>query len=76
MYYIGVDYHKKYSYMVVKDQEGNLKDKGTVNNLQEEVEEFSTLTGVVKLLLRQPETGELCTTGWKNSWKTLLLPIR
>ncbi|MDD4794407.1 MAG: hypothetical protein PHU18_04065, partial [Dehalococcoidales bacterium] len=38
MYYIGVDYHKKYSYMVVKDQEGNLKDKGTVNNLQEEVE--------------------------------------
>jgi transposase len=40
MYYIGVDYHKKYSYMVVKDQEGNLKDKGTVNNLQEEVEEF------------------------------------
>lgn len=36
MHYIGVDYHKKYSYVVVKDQEGKVKQRGTVNNTKEE----------------------------------------
>ena len=36
MHYIGVDYHKKYSYVVVKDREGNVKQRGRVNNTKEE----------------------------------------
>lgn len=36
MHYIGVDYHKKYSYVVVKDREGNVEQRGTVNNTKEE----------------------------------------
>jgi len=32
MNYVGVDYHKKYSYMVVKDENGNVAGRGTVNN--------------------------------------------
>jgi len=40
MNYIGVDYHKKYSYMVVKDENGNVAGRGTVNNTKEEVQQF------------------------------------
>jgi len=32
MYYIGVDYHKKYSYVVVKDREGRVERRGKVDN--------------------------------------------
>ena len=36
MHYIGVDYHKKYSYVVVKDREGKVEQRCTVNNTKEE----------------------------------------
>ena len=28
MHYIGIDYHKKYSYIVVKDREGTVEQRG------------------------------------------------
>jgi len=40
MHYIGVDYHKKYSYVVVKDEQGRREQKGMVNNTKEELQEF------------------------------------
>ena len=40
MNYIGVDYHKKYSYMVVKNEDGRVEGRGTVNNTKEEVQHF------------------------------------
>ncbi len=40
MYYIGVDYHKKYSYVVVKDREGQVKRRGKVNNTKEEFQQL------------------------------------
>ena len=36
MHYIGVDYHKKYSYVVVKDKEGKVERRGKVDNTKEE----------------------------------------
>jgi len=36
VHYIGVDYHKKYSYVVVKDRDGRVERRGTVNNTKEE----------------------------------------
>ena len=40
MNYVGVDYHKKYSYMVVKNEDGRVEGRGTVNNTKEEVQQF------------------------------------
>ncbi len=40
MHYIGVDYHKKYSYMVVKDRDGKVERRGMVNNSKEEFRQF------------------------------------
>ena len=40
MHYIGVDYHKKYSYVVVKDKDGKVERRGTVNNSREEFWQF------------------------------------
>lgn len=40
MHYIGVDYHKKYTYMVVKDEQGRREQRGMVNNTKEEIERF------------------------------------
>jgi len=40
VYYIGVDYHKKYSYIVVKDREGKVERRGTVNNNREDLHNF------------------------------------
>lgn len=40
MYHIGLDYHKRYSYLVVKDEEGRVKQRGLVRNDKEELEEF------------------------------------
>jgi transposase len=40
MHYIGVDYHKRYSYVVVKDEQGKREQKGMVNNTKEEFENF------------------------------------
>ncbi len=39
-YNIGVDYHKKFSYMVVKDHTGKVLRSGQVNNSQSNVESF------------------------------------
>ena len=36
MHYIGVDYHKKYSYVVVKDREGKVERRSKVDNTKEE----------------------------------------
>jgi transposase len=40
VHYIGVDYHKRYSYIVVKDEEGQVEHKGTVNNTRDELRRF------------------------------------
>ena len=40
MHYIGVDYHKKYSYVVVKDKEGKVERRGVVNNTREEFQQL------------------------------------
>jgi len=40
MHYIGIDYHKKYSYVVVKDREGLVEQRGMVSNRKEEVQKF------------------------------------
>lgn len=40
MHYIGIDYHKKYSYIVVKDREGTVEQRGMVTNKREEVQKF------------------------------------
>jgi transposase len=40
MHYIGVDYHKKYSYVVIKDEWGETKRRGMVNNSREEIQQF------------------------------------
>lgn len=40
MHCIGVDYHKKYSYIVVKDEAGRVKERGTVSNTKEELHRF------------------------------------
>jgi transposase len=40
MYNIGFDYHKRYSYLVVKDDQGQVKQRGSVDNIKEELEEF------------------------------------
>ena len=40
MYYIGVDYHKWYSYLVVKDEQGKVERKGTILNRREEFQQF------------------------------------
>ncbi|MBI2852759.1 MAG: IS110 family transposase, partial [Chloroflexi bacterium] len=40
MHYIGIDYHKKYSYIVVKDRDGKLEQRGMVGNSREEVQKF------------------------------------
>ena len=63
MHYIGVDYHKKYSYLVVKDKEGKVERRGTVNNSKDDFQGFLSLTGKAKRSWRRPETGELSTIG-------------
>jgi len=40
MHYIGIDYHKRYSYIVVKDEEGQVERKGVVGNTKEELQHF------------------------------------
>jgi transposase len=40
VHYIGVDYHKKYSYVVVKDKEGKVERRGMVNNTREEFQQL------------------------------------
>lgn len=40
MYYAGVDYHKKYSYIVIKDEQGKRVHKGMVDNTREEFHKF------------------------------------
>jgi transposase len=40
MYYAGVDYHKRYSYIVIKDGHGRRVHKGMVDNTKEEFHKF------------------------------------
>jgi transposase len=40
MNYVGVDYHKKYSYIVIKNKDGRILGKSTVNNTREEIQQF------------------------------------
>ena len=46
MNYIGVDYHKKYSYMVVKNEDGQVEGRGTVNNTFGAIPNFALTTSV------------------------------
>jgi hypothetical protein len=40
VHYIGVDYHKRYSYVVVKDGEGRVERRAVVSNTKEELQHF------------------------------------
>jgi len=40
MHYIGIDYHKRYSYVVVKDKEGKTEQRVTVTNTREAFQYF------------------------------------
>jgi transposase len=40
MHYIGVDYHKRYSYIVVKNEDGEVEERGSVSNTKEEIRQF------------------------------------
>ena len=40
MHYIGVDYHKKCCYVIVKDKEGRVERRETVNSSREEIQQF------------------------------------
>ncbi len=40
MNYIGVDYHKKYSCIVVKNEDGDVEGRGTVSNTRMEIQKF------------------------------------
>ena len=40
MHYIGIDYHKRYSYVVVKDKEGKTEQRVTVTNTREAFQHF------------------------------------
>jgi len=44
--YIGVDYHRRYSYMVVMDEKGQMVDQGQVTNSSEAVRKFLGRAGV------------------------------
>ena len=44
--YIGVDYHKGYSYMTVMDETGKICGQGQVSNRPEEIRDFLTRFGV------------------------------
>ena len=61
MHYIGIDYHKKYSYIVVKDEEGRVERRGTVGNTREEILNFVEphLPGIAVL-----EAPLLLEAGW------------
>jgi len=38
MHYIGIDYHKRCSYLVVKDEKGKTEQRGNIANTREEYE--------------------------------------
>jgi transposase len=40
MHYIGVDCHKRYSYIVVKNKDGEVERRGSVSNTEEEIRQF------------------------------------
>jgi len=40
MHYIGIDYRKRYSYLVVKDEKGKTEQRGDIANTREEYEHF------------------------------------
>ena len=40
MHYIGVDYHKRYSYIVIKNLDGRVERKGSVSNEKGEIQRF------------------------------------
>ena len=40
MHYIGVDYHKRYSYIVVKNEDGEVEVRDSVSNTKEEIRQF------------------------------------
>ena len=40
MHYIGIDYHKRYSYVVVKNDKGKTEQRGTVTNSKEAFQQF------------------------------------
>jgi len=68
MHYIGVDYHKHYSYVVVKDKEGKVEQRGTVNNSKEKFQQFLQPYQPEKRFWKRREIGGLSTTGWKRFW--------
>jgi hypothetical protein len=40
MHYIGVDYHKRYSYIVVKNENGEVEGRGSLSNTKEKIRQF------------------------------------
>ena len=40
MHYIGIDYHKRYSYIVIKDEKGEAEYRGAIANTREAFEDL------------------------------------
>ena len=43
--YIGVDYHKRYTYMAIVDEKGKIVREGAVSNQREVILDFLTKAG-------------------------------
>ena len=66
MHYIGMDYHKKYSYVVVKDKEGKVGRRGRVNKSKEEFRQLLKPYQVGKGVLEATRNWGLSMTGWRR----------
>ena len=40
MQYVGVDYHKRFSYLIIMDEKGNIVKEGKINNTKESLNRF------------------------------------
>jgi hypothetical protein len=66
MHYIGVDYHKRYSYIVVKDEEGRVERRGAVSNTKEELQNFLEPYRPGMAVLEATRNWGSSMTGWKR----------
>ena len=61
MHYIGVDYHKSYSYIVVKDSEGFVEQRGSVSNEKEQLQRFIEPYRPGKAVVEATRSGQMAT---------------
>ena len=67
MYCVAVDYHQRYSYLVVNDGDGKVRGRGAVDSGKEELREFLEPYRPAKAALEAARTRGLSMTGWRTS---------